>query len=123
MVGKRFSKGLGGHWSLVPFGELDSGPNEDLGPEESVCFSGDQSAWECPPEDEFGMCGPEDPAISSLVWNEGDRTDRDSIGPTDGRPTDGQSRSVSQVVQAQVLPPEWAGGHWEGWGSTLHRQK
>ena len=96
---------------------------EDLGPEESACFSGDQSAWECPPEDEFGMCGPEDPALSSLVWNEGDRTDRDSIGPTDGRPTDGQRRSVSQVVQAQVLPPEWAGGHWEGWGSTLHRQK
>ena len=47
---KRFSKRLGG--SLVPFGEQDSGPNEafaddqvlfeveDLGPEESACFSG-----------------------------------------------------------------------------------
>ncbi len=68
MGGKRFSKGRGGH--LYPSGSWTVAPNEasaedhvlfeveDLGPEESVCFSGDQSAWECPPEDEFGMCGP-----------------------------------------------------------------
>ncbi len=101
---KALFEGAGGSLDPCPE-EQDKGPSgvvpdvrsqhdvEDFGSDdETDCIPGPsvaQSAWEVPPEEEFGMNGPED-----LL-----------------------------AIQAQELPPEWAGSKWEGWGSTLHHRK